>query len=159
MAQSSVAQKRQREKRRQDREAAQQNFTNTYSIPEAAYQDAAKAGVDPRTIEAYREQAAVTLAEARAVQGKASEPGAVGSLYTQKLKDLESTVGARAAELGKKVTTDAEQQPALQEIKRKRQSLVEMEAKALTRKTGRRALLTSAPGGGSGFYGGYFNGK
>ncbi len=158
MAQSSAAQKRLREKRRQEREAAQQNFTNTYSIPESVYQDAAKAGVDPRTIESYREQAAVTLAEARDVQGKSQKPGMTGSLYKKKLENLAFTVGAQAAELGKKVTTDIEQQPALQEIKRKRQSLVEMEAKALTRKTGRRALLTSAPGG-VGFFGGYFNGR
>ena len=158
MAQSSAAQKRMREKRAQDRKAAQQNFTNTYSIPEAVYQDAAKAGVDPRTIEAYKKQAVVTLAEARAVQEKASKPGAVGSLYTQKLKDLASTVGVQAAELSKKVKTDTEQQPVLQEVKQKRKTLVQMEAKALTRNTGRRALLTS-PGGGSGFYGGYFNGK
>jgi hypothetical protein len=138
--------------------AAQQNFTNTYSIPEAVYQDAEKAGVDPRTIEAYRKQAAVTLAEAKVVRKKASQPGMVGSLYTQKLKDLASTVGVQAAELSKKVKTDTEQQPALQEVKQKRKSLVQAEAKALTRKTGRRALLTS-PAGGSGFYGGYFNGK
>jgi hypothetical protein len=158
MGLSSVAQNRMRVKRRQDRKAAQQNFTNTYSIPEAVYQDAEKAGVDPRTIEAYKKQAAVTLAEARAVQGKASKPGAVGSLYKKRLEDLASTVGAQAAELSKKVKTDTEQQPVLQEVKQKRKSLVQAEAKALTRKTGRRALLTS-PGGGSGFYGGYFNGK
>ena len=103
MAQSSAAQKRLREKRRQDREAAQQNFTNTYSIPESVYQDAAKAGVDPRTIEAYREQAAVTLAEARDVQGKSSKPGMMGAVYKKRLEEnLASTVGAQAAELGKK---------------------------------------------------------
>ena len=150
---------RNRKRSSQAAKARQQNFINTYSIPEAVYQDAEKAGVDPRTIEAYRKQAAVTLAEANTVRKKASKPGMVGSLYTQKLKDLASTVGAQAAELSKKVKTDAEQQPALQKIKQKRKSLVEMEAKALTRKTGRRALLTSTPGGGSGFYGGYFNGK
>lgn len=158
MGLSGPALQRKRQRDAQAAKAAQQNFTNTYSIPEAVYQDAAKAGVDPRTIEAYKKQAAVTLAEARDVQGKASKPGMVGAVYKKRLEELASTVGAQAAELGKKVTTDIEQQPALQEIKRKRQSLVEMEAKALTRKTGRRALLTSAPGG-VGFFGGYFNGR
>ena len=158
MGLSGPALKRSWRREMQAAKARQQNFINTYSIPESVYQDAEKAGVDSRTIKAYRKQAAVTLAEAWDVQKKASKPGGVGAVYKQKLKDLASTVGVQAAELSKKVKTDTEQQPVLQEIKQKRKSLVQAEAKALTRKTGRRALLTS-PGGGSGFYGGYFNGK
>ena len=90
-------------------------------------------------------------------------PNVVESVAKAKAKEAyskgQTQVNTMVSGVEKKIDTEIKAQPALQEIKRKRQSLVEMEAKALTRKTGRRALLTSAPGGGSGFYGGYFNGK
>ena len=90
-------------------------------------------------------------------------PSVVQSVAKAKAKEAynkgQAQVNTMISGVEKKIDTEIKAQPALQEIRRKRQSLVEMEAKALTRKTGRRALLTSAPGGGSGFYGGYFNGK
>ena len=143
------------------------------------YDKLIKAGADERTAEEYGRQAHSDWYQKRAAldarSSRGRDPfsrasslvskatgGAAGTDYVQQFKDAQRSAVDRleqkAAETEKKVTTEVQAQPALQEIKRKRQSLVEMEAKALTRKTGRRALLTSPPGGG-GFFGGYFNGR
>lgn len=143
------------------------------------YDKLIKAGADERTAKEYGRQAYSDYVQEQAALrmrgGRGRDPfsrasslvsratgGAAGTDYVQQFKDAQrsavDTAQQKAAETEKKVTTEVQVQPALQEIKRKRQSLVEMEAKALTRKTGRRALLTSPPGGG-GFFGGYFNGR
>lgn len=143
------------------------------------YNKLIEAGADERTAEEYGRQAHSDWYQKRAAldarSSRGRDPfsrasslvskatgGAAGTDYVQQFKDAQRSAVDRleqkAAETEKKVTTEVQAQPALQEIKRKRQSLVEMEAKALTRKTGRRALLTSPPGGG-GFFGGYFNGR
>jgi len=112
------------------------------------------AGSDPRSVEALKKSliSAYTTPKIRRVGGKAQH-------ISGKIKAREKAVAEQTQEAKNILIGDADVQPELQAIKQKRKSLVEMEAKALTRKTGRRALLTSAPGGGSGFYGGYFNGK
>ena len=110
--------------------------------------EAKASGVDQRTIDSY--VAEQTKLVDRVMRKSGFFRGAyIASLAISRIPQL-----ARAS-----LDTEIKKQPELQAIKQRRKSLVEMEAKALTRKTGRRALLTSAPGGGSGFYGGYFNGK
>ena len=112
------------------------------------------AGSDPRSVEALKTSlvSAYKTPEISRVGGKAQH-------ISGKIKAREKAVAEQTQEAKNILIGDADVQPGIQQIRQKRKSLVQMEAKALTRKTGRRALLTSAPGGGSGFYGGYFNGK
>lgn len=142
------------------------------------YKSLIQAGADPRTAKVYASRAYSQAAQKMMAFGRRSPGGnvfsrtsaalskatggAVGTDYVQQFKESQAAqaeaIGQQQAATEKKVSTEIAAQPALQAIKQKRKSLVEMEAAALTRKTGRRALLTSAPGGG-GFFGGYFNGK
>jgi hypothetical protein len=112
------------------------------------------AGSDPRSVESLKESllSAYTTPAVSRIGGKAQH-------ISGRIKAREKAVAEQTQEAKNILIGDADVQPDIQQIRQKRKSLVEMEAKALTRKTGRRALLTSAPGGGSGFYGGYFNGK
>jgi len=112
------------------------------------------AGSDPRSVESLKENllSAYTTPQIKRTGGKAQH-------ISGRVKAREKAVAEQTQEAKNILIGDADVQPDIQQIRQKRKSLVEMEAKALTRKTGRRALLTSAPGGGSGFFGGYFNGK
>lgn len=148
-------------------------------VYDRTYNSLIEAGADPRTAKKYAGQAYNEFVQQQIISSRrpsggnpysrvsaglnTATGGAIGTDYVQQFKDSQAaqleTTRQQQAVTKKKVSTEIAAQPALQVIKQKRKSLVEMEAKALTRKTGRRALLTSAPGGGSGFYGGYFNGK
>jgi hypothetical protein len=112
------------------------------------------AGSDPRSVESLKENllSAYTTPAVSRVGGKAQH-------ISGKVKAREKAVAEQTQKAKNILIGDADEQPDIQQLRQKRKSLIEMEAKALTRKTGRRALLTSAPGGGSGFYGGYFDGK
>ena len=135
------------------------NFTKRYQSelakvgqPELA--KAVAAGSDPRSVEALKTSliSAYTTPAVSRVGGKAQH-------ISGKIKAREKAVAEQTQEAKNILIGDADEQPDIQQLRQKRKSLIEMEAKALTRKTGRRALLTSAPGGGSGFYGGYFDVK
>jgi len=66
---------------------------------------------------------------------------------------------ARQAEKAKQeqIQNEISLQPGIQKRRAKRQSMLRLETQALRRRTGRRALLESRPGG-VGFFGGYFKG-
>lgn len=123
-------------------------------IGQPELEKAIAAGSDPRSVESLKEDllSAYTTPQIKRTGGKAQHISA-------KVKAREKAVAEQTQKAKSTLIGDADVQPGIQKIRQKRKSLVQMEAKALTRKTGRRALLTSAPGGGSGFYGGYFNGK
>ncbi len=116
--------------------------------------EAIAAGSDPRSVEALKTSliSAYTTPAVSRVGGKAQH-------ISSRVKAREKAVAEQTQKAKNILIGDADVQPDIQQLRQKRKGLIEMEAKALTRKTGRRALLTSAPGGGSGFYGGYFDGK
>ena len=138
------------------------------------FSNLSKAGSDPRTIRSLTMRSMFQRAEDELGTRQAklgdkyvyrSLTGAIlGGFNSQLGKEQLASekrgedAGIRQQAIAKQVQTEIEAQPSLQGIKQKRKSLVELEAKAMARKTGRRALLTSAPGGG-GFFGGYFNGR
>jgi len=109
--------------------------------------EAKASGVDQRTIDSY------IAKQTKQVDDVMRTSGFFRAMHIHGLEERRIPQLARAA-----LDTEIKKQPELQAIKQRRKSLVELEAKTLTKKTGRRALLTS-PAGGSGFYGGYFNGK
>jgi hypothetical protein len=116
--------------------------------------EAIAAGSDPRSVEALKTSliSAYTTPAVSRVGGKAQH-------ISGRVKAREKAVAEQTQKAKNILIGDTDVQPDIQQLRQKRKGLIEMEAKALTRKTGRRALLTSAPGGGSGFYGGYFDGK
>jgi hypothetical protein len=109
--------------------------------------EALASGVDQRSIDSY------VAEQTKRVDDVMNTSGLMRAFHIDQLVERRIPELARAS-----LDTEIKKQPGLQAIKQKRKSLIGLEAKTLTKKTGRRALLTS-PAGGSGFYGGYFNGK
>jgi len=108
--------------------------------------EAKKLGADPRTFRTKSEDYSGRTAEEAAFEGPAMVQNGL------------ILFGDDSAKAGEAARAEIKVRPGLQAIKQNRKSLVQLEAKTISRKTGRRALLTS-PAGGSGFYGGYFDGK
>ena len=131
------------------------DFINKYSIPETMFAEAAAAGVDSRTIESLRKQSEKAREDALEIRRKSGAPGAVGSFYKGRLKNLDRTVGSIARQLQGELQADVAVQPELQEIRRKREEATEKTISAMTRKRGKASLLSGATGG-VGFLGGYF---
>lgn len=131
------------------------SFVQKYSIPETMFAEAAAAGVDPRTIESLRKQSDKALADALEIRRKSGAPGAVGSFYKGRLKNLGNTIGLIAADLQGQLKSDVQKQPEFQEIRRRRQEQVEQATVGMQRKRGKASLL-SGEAGGAGFFQRYF---
>lgn len=142
----------------QDQQKAYQknvSFIEQYSVPESMFAEAAAAGVDPRTIESLRKQSDKARADALKIRSRSRGPGAVGSFYSSKLKNIGSTVGLIAEDLRGQLKSDVQKQPEFQEIRRRREKAVEQATVGMTRKRGKASLLSSQAGG-AGFFQRYF---
>jgi len=103
---------------------------------------AKEAGADPRQFQTPVNDIGMT-AEQAALVGSVNVAGGRVTFLT---KDLQE-----------RLRTEAAIQPELRQIRERRAQAAKEQAKVLSRQTGRRALLAS-PGGGRGFFGGYFKG-
>lgn len=114
--------------------------------------EAIAAGSDPRTVEALKTSLidAYTTPQVRRQGGKAQ--------HREILRKRREEAVKKQTEAAKGVLkSEVKIQPALQQVRRRREVATEQQASMLRRQTGRRALLSS-PTGGSGFFGGYFKG-
>ena len=127
------------------RKLKRKKYEQILGISPSLLAEARSAGVDERTIESY------VAEQNKLISDVINRSGIMSAVYASNLDQRRIPQIKRA-----EVKTEIAKQPELQAIKQKRKSLVELEAKTLSKKTGRRALLTS-PAGGSGFFGGYFN--
>lgn len=148
-------QKRQRERQAQAAKQRQAAFVSSYSVPESLFDQAALAGVDPRTISYFRKESEKAYSEAKQIRKKASSPGAVGSYYSKKLEGLGNTVGLLVSDLKGQLKSDVQKQPEFEEIRRRRQEQVEQATVGMQRKRGKASLL-SGEAGGAGFFQRYF---
>lgn len=103
---------------------------------------AKEAGADPRQFRTSLDQMGTTAEQAALVGTIDVNRGQVTFLN----KDLQE-----------RLRTEAAIQPELRQVRERRAQAAKEQAKVLSRQTGRRALLAS-PGGGRGFFGGYFKG-
>lgn len=127
------------------RKLKRKKYEQILGISPSLLAEARSAGVDERTIESY------VAEQNKLISDVINRSGIMSAVYASNLDQRRIPQIKRA-----EVKTEIAKQPELQAIKQRRKSLVELEAKTLSKKTGRRALLTS-PAGGSGFFGGYFN--
>tara|TARA_R110000796_G_C14213072_1_gene393535 strand:+ start:41 stop:451 length:411 start_codon:yes stop_codon:yes gene_type:complete len=127
------------------RKLKRKKYEQILGISPSLLAEARSSGVDERTIESY------VAEQNKLISDVINRSGIMSVVYASNLDQRRIPQIKRA-----EVKTEIAKQPELQAIKQRRKSLVELEAKTLTKKTGRRALLTS-PAGGSGFFGGYFN--
>ena len=129
------------------RKLKRKKYEQILGISPSLLDEARSAGVDERTIKSY------VAEQNKLINDVIGRSGIMSAVYASNLDERRIPQIKRA-----EVKTEIKKQPELQAIKQRRKSLVELEAKTLTKKTGRRALLTSSAGG-SGFFGGYFNDK
>lgn len=155
MGLSQGQQERQRKRQAQAAKQKQAAFVASYSVPESLFEEAASAGVDPRTISHFRKESEKAYSEAKYIRKKAKSPGGVGAMYSSKLKNIGNTIGLITADLRGQLKSDVQKQPEFQEIRRRREKAVEQATVGMTRKRGKASLLSSQAGG-AGFFQRYF---
>lgn len=117
------------------------SIVSTYRLPvsllEGLQQDS-----DPRTVASYVKQA-----EKIATKSKKKGIRGIAARMTARISDLPT--------LRKKIELEAQTQPALEAIRRRREKAVEQATAGMTRTRGKASLLSSQAGG-AGFFQRYF---